>query len=196
MMLSGDEIRRRQELGDQKGGLRIDPFDPGRLNPNSYNVTLHSELLVYEEVVLDAAKPNRYRRIEIPADGLTLNPSVLYLGRTVEYTETDGLVPILRGRGSLSRLGLFVSPGGALGDTGYRGTWTMELHCVQPVRIYAGMQIAHIAYLTLEGIATPYESEKYQNSRDIQASKMFRELGDGEADPQMELDFGSITRVS
>jgi dCTP deaminase len=50
MILSGDEIRR--SLGTN---IVIDPFDPSRLNPNSYNLTLHDELMTYEEVVLDLA---------------------------------------------------------------------------------------------------------------------------------------------
>ena len=58
MILSGDEIRK--ELG---ANIVIEPFRPERLNPNSYNLTLHDELMVYEEVVLDMAKPNRVRRI-------------------------------------------------------------------------------------------------------------------------------------
>ena len=139
MLLSGEEIRRR--LGDD---IQIDPFDPDRLNPNSYNLSLHDDLLVYEEVVLDAASPNRYRRIEIPADGLTLQPNQLYLGRTNEHTETHRLVPMIQGRSSLGRMGLFINPGGAVGDVGYRGTWTIEMHCVQPVRIYPNMQICQI----------------------------------------------------
>ena len=79
MLLSGQEISRRQN-----DGILIEPFSNERVNPNSYNLALHHELLVYEEVVLDAAAPNRYRRIEIPPDGLTLQPNMLYLGRTVE----------------------------------------------------------------------------------------------------------------
>ena len=53
MILSGHEIE--AQLG---GNIVIDPFDPSRLNPNSYNLTLHDELIVYEEVVLDMRKPN------------------------------------------------------------------------------------------------------------------------------------------
>ena len=79
MLLSGDEIQTRLD-----GDISIDPFDPSRLNPNSYNLSLHFELLVYEEVVLHAASPNRYRRIEIPEEGLPLQANRLYLGRTVE----------------------------------------------------------------------------------------------------------------
>ncbi len=190
MILSGDEIQRR--FGNQ---LLIDPFDPERLNPNSYNLSLHHELLVYEEVVLDAATPNRYRRIEIPADGITIQPNVLYLGRTVEHTETHDLVPIIQGRSSLGRLGLYVNPGGSLGHAGYRGTWTLEMHCVQPVRIYPGIQICQIYYVELSGKCRAYCSDKYQNSRDIQPSLIYRELGGDFSDAsQMELNFDELVR--
>ena len=49
MLLSGQEILRRKD-----SDLLIEPFCEERLNPNSYNLALHHELLVYEEVVLDA----------------------------------------------------------------------------------------------------------------------------------------------
>ncbi len=189
MLLSGDEIGRR--IGDD---LQIDPFDPERLNPNSYNLSLHDELLVYEEVVLDAASPNRYRRIEIPSEGLTLQPNQLYLGRTIEVTETHKLVPMIQGRSSLGRLGLFINPGGAVGDVGYCGTWTLEMHCVQPVRIYPNMQICQIYYLELQGEFDEYCSDKYQNSHDIQPSLIFRELGGDDRDSQLELNFDELVR--
>ena len=76
MILSGNEIR--EQLG---GNISIEPFDPANLNPNSYNLTLHHELMTYEEVVLDMRKANRVRRMEIPAEGLVLSPNQLYLGR-------------------------------------------------------------------------------------------------------------------
>ena len=115
MILTGEEIRRR--LGDD---INIEPFNDKQLNPNSYNLTLHHELLVYEEVVLDLKQPNRFRRLEIPNDGLVLSPNQLYLGRTTEYTETKNLVPMIEGRSSLGRLGLFVHITAGFGDIGFR----------------------------------------------------------------------------
>ncbi len=191
MLLSGQEIQRRKD-----SDLLIEPFSNERLNPNSYNLALHDELLVYEEVVLDAASPNRYRRLEIPAEGLTLQPNMLYLGRTVEYTETHGFVPMIQGRSSLGRLGLFINPGGSVGDVGYCGTWTLEMHCVQPVRIYPNMQVCQIYYLSLQGAADSYSSDKYQNSRDIQPSLLFRELGGDDQDTQLELNFDELLHGS
>ncbi len=43
---------------------------------------------------------------------------MLYLGRTVETTETHRCVPMIQGRSSLGRLGLFINPGGAMGHVG------------------------------------------------------------------------------
>ena len=103
MILSGQQIR--AQLGTN---IVIDPFDEARLNPNSYNLTLHNEVMVYEEVELDMRKPNRVRRVEIPPDGLVVKPGQLFLGRTVERTETRNFVPMIEGRSSIGRLGLFV----------------------------------------------------------------------------------------
>ena len=137
MILSGDEIRNRLWGGD----IVIEPFDERRVNPNSYNLTLHRELMVYEEVVLDMQKANRVRRIEIPDEGLVLAPNQLYLGRTVERTETHNLVPMIEGRSSIGRLGLFVHVTAGFGDVGFCGYWTLEMFAVQPVRIYPGVSI-------------------------------------------------------
>jgi dCTP deaminase len=184
MILSGEEIRAR--LDDD---IKIDPFHPEQLNPNSYNLTLHDELLVYEEIVLDIREPNRYRRIQIPDNGLVLSPNQIYLGRTVEHTETHNLVPMIEGRSSLGRLGLFVHVTAGFGDVGFRGYWTLEMFAVQPIRIYAGTQICQIFYHTLVGQVREYCSGKYQNNRDIQPSLMYREFGRTEDKQQLTFNF-------
>jgi dCTP deaminase len=186
MILSGSQIRKR--LGSD---IHIDPFDEALLNPNSYNLTLHNELMVYEEVVLDMAKANRVRRVQIPEDGLVLSPSQLYLGRTIERTETHNLVPMIEGRSSVGRLGLFVHVTAGFGDVGFCGFWTLEMFAVQPVRIYPGVPICQIFYHEITGEITEYAS-KYQHNRDIQPSLLFKELNPGveEDDPQLLLEFG------
>ena len=134
------------------------------LNPNSYNLTLHDELMVYEELVLDMRRANRVRRIAIPAEGLVLQPNQLYLGRTVERTETRNLVPMIEGRSSIGRLGLFVHVTAGFGDVGFCGYWTLEMFAVQPVRIYAGVAICQIFYHDIRGSFTEYHSDKYQHN--------------------------------
>ncbi len=185
MILSGREIVQR--MGDQ---IEIEPFDPARVNPNSYNLSLHDELMVYEEVVLDMAKANRVRRIAIPPEGMVLSPNQLYLGRTAERTATNGLVPQIEGRSSVGRLGLFVHVTAGFGDAGFAGYWTLEMFAVQPVRIYAGIEICQIIYHELCGQVDAYAS-KYQHNHDIQPSLMFEELDpEHQNDPQLPLNFG------
>jgi len=171
MILSGREIARN--LGEK---IVIDPFEQSRLNPNSYNLTLHHELRVYRNRQLDMRVENYSDELEIPEVGLLLEPHRLYLGRTVEYTETEGYVPMLEGRSSIGRLGLFVHVTAGFGDVGFRGFWTLEIFCVQPIRIYAGVQIAQIFYHTIEGDYDRYESGKYQNNKGIQHSMLFKDF--------------------
>ena len=184
MILTGGEIK--AQLGKN---VIIDPFDERQLNPNSYNVRLHNELLVYEEIVLDMRRPNRYRRYTIPEEGLVLSPNQLYLGRTVERTETYNLVPMLEGRSSVGRLGLFVHVTAGFGDVGFRGYWTLEMFAVQPIRVYPGVEIAQIFYHTVEGEVSEYRGGKYQNNQDIQPSLLFKDFEE-QRDPQLRLSFG------
>ena len=184
MILTGEEIRRR--LGSD---VIIEPFEEQLLNPNSYNLRLHDELMIYEEVLLDMRRPNRVRRLHIPAEGYVLNPGQLYLGRTYERTETHNLVPMLEGRSSIGRLGLFVHVTAGFGDVGFCGYWTLEMFAAQPIRIYSGVPICQIFYHTLSGEVTEYASDKYQNNRDIQPSLLFKEF-DPTQDPQLHLRFG------
>ncbi len=171
MILSGLEIERN--LGTN---IVIDPFERSQLNPNSYNLRLHDELLVYDDSPLDMRRNNRAHKIRIPPEGLDLTPNRLYLGRTLEYTATDHFVPMLEGRSSIGRLGLFVHITAGFGDIGFRGFWTLEIFCVQSIRIYAGVEICQIFYHTIEGDYERYERGKYQNNTDIQQSLLYREF--------------------
>ncbi len=62
MILSGKEIEREVK----NGNIVINPFNPSQINPNSYNLTLHNELLVYEDDILDMKKPNPTKKLIIP----------------------------------------------------------------------------------------------------------------------------------
>ena len=186
MILSGEEIRRN--LGTN---IKLDPYNPDNINPNSYNLTLHHDVVTYEEVVLDMRKSNRVRRMVIPESGLVLEPNRLYLGRTVERTETHNLVPMIEGRSSIGRLGLFVHVTAGFGDVGFKGFWTLEMFAVQPVKIYPGVAICQIFYHQIAGAIKEYESNKYQNNTDIQPSLLYKELNPlaEEEDAQLTLGF-------
>lgn len=171
MILSGREIKRH--MGQE---IAIEPYDEKRVNPNSYNLSLHNELLVYENNVLDMKKPNSTQTLILPEDGLVLEPGKLYLGRTAEYTRTDGYAPMLEGRSSVGRLGLFVHVTAGFGDVGFAGYWTLEIFCVQPIRIYPGVEICQIYYHTVEGDCDPYVNGKYQNNTGIQPSLLYKDF--------------------
>lgn len=171
MILSGLEIKK--QIGSN---IIIDPYDEKNVNPNSYNLTLHNELMVYDEDVLDMKKPNKTSKVLIPPEGLVLETHKLYLGRTIEYTETHDLVPMLEGRSSIGRLGLFVHITAGFGDVGFCGYWTLEIFAVQPIRIYPGVEICQVFYHTIDGDYENYNSGKYQKNRGIQPSLMYKDF--------------------
>jgi dCTP deaminase len=171
MILSGHKIR---ELLNQD--IFITPFNEQQLGPNSYNLKLHEQLLVYDNNLLDMRQKNPTNTLTIPADGLILEPNKLYLGRTVEHTKTLKHVPMLEGRSSIGRLGLFVHITAGFGDVGFNGFWTLEISCIQPIKIYPNVEICQIFYHTIEGNYSPYVSNKYQDNQSIQASMLYKDF--------------------
>lgn len=171
MILSGIKIAEKI----REGNIYISDFDKKRLNPNSYNLRLADELLVYTEP-LDMRKKHEYRIIKIPESGFLMLPGRLYLGRTMETTRTEGYVPMLEGRSSVGRLGIFIHATAGFGDVGFDGYWTLELSCVQPVRIYPGVEICQIYYHTIDGAYVPYTSGKYQMNHGVQPSMLWKDF--------------------
>lgn len=171
MILTGSEIEKR--LGTD---IIIEPYHSEQLNPNSYNLRLHHELMTYSDTVLDARANNPTKSLLIPEEGFELQPGELYLARTLEYTETRNLVPLIIGRSSIGRLGITVHLTSGFGDVGFQGFWTLQLTCVKRVRIYAGMKICQIFYHTIAGEASEYCSGKYQKSAGIVPSQLYQEL--------------------
>ncbi|MCB1303374.1 MAG: dCTP deaminase [Leptospiraceae bacterium] len=171
MILTGPENKKR--LGTD---IKIEPYSEDFLNPNSYNLRLHNELVVYTNPPLDMKQPNPTEKIIIDDNGYLLEPGRLYLGRTLEYTETYNLVPMLEGRSSIGRLGMFVHVTAGFGDVGFCGFWTLEISTIHPIRIYPGVGICQIFYHTIEGAIKEYDSGKYQKNKGIQPSLLYREF--------------------
>ena len=171
MILSGREIERA--VGTD---IIIEPFERSKVNPNSYNLTLHNELLVYENEILDMKKPNPTKKLVIPEEGLLLEPNKLYLGRTKEFTTTSKYVPMLEGRSSTGRLGLCIHVTAGFGDIGFAGYWTLEIYCIHPLIIYPDIEVCQIYYHTIKGDYDLYSSGKYQNNTGIQASLMYKDF--------------------
>ena len=171
MILSGKEIEKK--IGKE---IFIEPYNSNQLNPNSYNLTLHNELLTYSSPNLDMKKNHETETILIPEDGLLLKPGKLYLGRTKEHTKTNNLVPMLEGRSSIGRLGMFVHITAGVGDVGFEGFWTLEIFVVQPLKIYPNVEICQIYFHKIEGDFENYKSDKYQANKEIQPSYLYKDF--------------------
>lgn len=156
MILSDKKILESIETGE----IVIEPFRRERLGTNSYDVCLGKYLGLYQSRVLDARKHNHIDIFEIPQEGFVLQPGTLYLGVTEEYTETHNSVPFLEGKSSVGRLGIDIHATAGKGDVGFCNYWTLEISCVQPVKVYAGMPIGQLIYFALDG-----EIENFYNKK-------------------------------
>jgi dCTP deaminase len=174
-ILSGLQIVKEVEAGN----IKISPFDKTRANPASYDLTLGSEVAIYEDVtrligegqygpvhvaedkvrnVLDAAKQNYVKRYEMKEDGFLLVPGIGYLMHTEERIRTEKFVPIVDGKSSIGRLFCFVHVTAGYGDPGFDGQYTLEVVVVHPLIVYPGMRFCQIRFHTLVG-----DVETYQN---------------------------------
>ena len=193
MILSGLKIAEEVEAGH----IEISDFCPSRIGPNSYNLRLADKLYTYDteesyilhdsdgvrnvkrHTPLDMRKePPKLIEHQIPEEGLVVKPGRLYLGSTVEYTATGKYVPMLEGRSSVGRLGLFIHVTAGFGDIGFKGNWTLEIACLQPIRIYAGVEIGQIYFHTIEGAFVPYLSKKYLDSTGVVGSRLYMDFED------------------
>jgi len=156
MILTDQEILNSIEKRD----IVITPFRRDCLGSNSYDVHLGSTLATYMDDVLDAKKHNRIKTFEIPNEGFVLQPNVLYLGVTQEYTETFKHVPFLEGKSSVGRLGIDIHATAGKGDVGFCNYWTLEISVKQAVRVYTGMPIGQLIYFEVRGeLLTPYNQK-------------------------------------
>ena len=169
-MLTGNEIK----LQVAAGRIVIHPFDEKNIGPNSYDVHLSDELAYYTEAVLDPRKDD-YRVIKIPSEGLVLEPGRVYLGKTVEYTESPYHIPMYEGRSSLGRLGVFSHVSAGFGDIGFRGNWTLEFSVVQPVLILPGLRIGQLYWHNPDGEVLKRYDGKYQNQTNATPSRLFKD---------------------
>jgi dCTP deaminase len=171
MILTGPQIV--DSTADRR--IVISPFEPGQVNPNSYNVRLGSTLRTYDTDVIDAYRPNPTRTFTIDDDGFVLQPGELYLGHTVEEVGSDHYVPLLFGRSSVGRLGLFVEITAPIGDIGFHGQWTLMLSAIRPLRVYPGMKIGQIMFFETCGDIELY-SGKYQRASGPQESRYWHDV--------------------
>lgn len=109
----------------------------------------------------------------------SLRPGFLYLGRTVERIRAEGFVPVIDGRSSAGRLGLFVHVTAGRGDDGFNGTFTLEIVVVEPLLVYPWphelSRLIQVSFIPVVGERSPYKG-RYQSQEWTTASRLDADL--------------------
>jgi dCTP deaminase len=71
---------------------------------------------------------------------------------------------------------MYIHVTAGFGDIGFKGYWTLEIHCVQPIIIYPYTEICQIYYHKIEGDYAEYASGTYQNNTGIQPSLLYKDF--------------------
>lgn len=154
-VLSDATIRRLVE----DGRLRIEPWDPGMVQPASVDVRLGRSFRVFHNhrvTAIDLRDPPRdlTEQVVVEQDEpFVIHPGEFCLGRTEEWVELpDDIVARIEGKSSLGRLGLIVHATAGFCDPGWKGTLTLELNNLTrvPIKLWPGLPVAQLSFMALD----------------------------------------------
>ena len=157
----------------EAGRIHIKPFCPENVGPNSVDCTLApllKRIIPNYRGMVDPKREQIFQELSIPEEGLMLLPGQLYLGSTVEEIGSDYYVPMLEGRSSIGRLGLFVHVTAGFGDVGFKNRWTLEITPILPIRVYPGMRLCQVFFHQISDNSTLY-SGRYSGQTEAEASR-------------------------
>lgn len=167
MLLSDRDIRTQI----QDGRVRVEPYDPGMIQPSSVDVRLDRFFRVFENHKYSVIDPSieqseLTREVEVaPNEFFILHPGEFVLASTYEViTLPDDIAGRLEGKSSLGRLGLLTHSTAGFIDPGFSGHITLELSNVAnlPVKLFPGMKIGQLCLIKLTSPAEhPYGSALY-----------------------------------
>jgi dCTP deaminase len=154
-VLSDGTIRRLVE----EGRIRIEPWDPGMVQPASVDLRLGASFRVFHNFrvpAIDLADPpkNLTEHVVVEeGESFVIHPGEFVLGRTLEWVELpDDVVARIEGKSSLGRLGLIVHATAGFVDPGWKGTLTLEITNLTrvPIVLWPGKPIAQLSFMTLD----------------------------------------------
>jgi dCTP deaminase len=150
--------------------VRVEPYDPGMIQPSSIDVRLDKFFRVFENhryPHIDPAEEQTdlTRLIEAGDEAFILHPGEFVLGSTYEVVSLpDDIAGRLEGKSSLGRLGLLTHSTAGFIDPGFSGHVTLELSNVAtlPIKLWPGMKIGQLCLFRLSSPAEhPYGSSVY-----------------------------------
>lgn len=145
MILTGPHIAAAIAAGD----IVVTPFD-GATNPNSIDIRLGPTIRDYSQARIDAAAPAPAPpERALPPEGLWLQPGGLYTAESRETFGSARYVPIVHGKSSIARAGLFVHVNGDMVDLGVVAPFTFQLVPTAPILVKPGMAIAQVTFWTV-----------------------------------------------
>lgn len=174
------------------GSLRVKPFSPKHVSGSTLDLTLHDSFLVFHntsDTHIDVRRPfDVTERVGVNKEdqSFVVHPGEFLLGSTREHvTLPANLAGVLEGRSSLGRLGLIVHATASLVKPGFSGFLTLEITNMSklPIKLYAGMRIAQLAFLELKSPAhVEYGAEnKYQDQDRPTPSRIWQDYIEVEA---------------
>ncbi|MBE2998318.1 dCTP deaminase [Nocardiopsis sp. HNM0947] len=194
MLLSDRDIRSEIDAGR----VKLDPFDPGLIQPSSIDVRLDRFFRVFENhkyphIDPSVEQPDLTRLIETDgSEAFILHPGEFVLASTYEVVSLpDDIASRLEGKSSLGRLGLLTHSTAGFIDPGFSGHVTLELSNVAtlPIKLYPGMKIGQLCMFRLSSPAQhPYGSavygSKYQGQRGPTPSRAHQNFIRTSIDPE------------
>lgn len=162
----------------KKGKISITPFKEKNLNPNSYDLTLGSRLLIYTSNIIDVKAKQPTLIFDIPEEGFILTPGELYLTQVNESISSNDFISGVQGKSGLARLGLSVHQTAGFGDIGFKGKYVLELSVLKHLIVYKDMRIAQLFFLE------PYYTSNvldlyagHYNNQHLEGSEYYKNFG-------------------
>ena len=182
-MLTNDEIKKQIE----KNNITITNLGHNALEkPNSCIVSIEDYLYTFDYMVIDTKNKDKYmqeistgavdtlKKIKIDKNGTLLEPHKVYLTKTSEKIITNGYVPVLNGRTSLSLLGLSIELNNGFWNQHHNGQLLITIVCTKPTIIYPNIEIGNLTFFksvdeksTTNGMLSGKEIERQMNLGNI-----------------------------
>lgn len=153
MFLSDIDIH----AGVKSGAITLEPFDPKRLQPASYDIRLGNIFIVNDAHSTKAIDPvkgifPKTQTIEVKdGEEFVLHPGVSILGYSKEKFGSDKYLIEVNGKSSLARIGLIVHNSASIVNPGHILNIALELCNLNnvPIVLRPGMEIAQLTFTTL-----------------------------------------------